>query len=245
MEDKKISEGSKPVKWDWRHWKAYLKNVSRPKEDITEETKSYEEILNDLTEEQKKKATLPLYFTSTLQQDRDYEPEEINEFKIIKELGSGAFATVFLVNRRFKENGESKEDEYALKQMRIAQLKKDKFITFTVDREQETMTALQKVYMEIRFMAGLDHPNVIKIYEMIQDDTKDYINLVIELCHFGQISDWNEMKGKYIRNENLFNHLLEAELKDEEFKDDNSKIEAVGRIIFKETMKGLQYLHEK
>ena len=129
--------------------------------------------------------------------------------------------------------------------MRIPQLKKDKFITYTVDRKQETMTALQKVYMEIHFMAKLDDPNIIKIYEMIQDDKKDYIYLVTEFCHFGQISDWNEHKGKYIRNQALIDHLKQTELVNEESKSEISEVERVGKIIFKEAMKGLLYLHQK
>jgi serine/threonine protein kinase len=54
-------------------------------------------------------------------------------------------------------------------------LKKDKFQIFSVDRKQETITALQKVYMEIHFMAKLSHPNVVNIYEFIQQDDKDDI----------------------------------------------------------------------
>ena len=129
--------------------------------------------------------------------------------------------------------------------MSVSKLKKDKFITFTVDRKQEDMTALQKVYMEIHFMAKLDNPNIIKIYEMIQDDKQDYIYLVTEFCHFGQISDWDNMKNKYIRNQALYAHLIETELNGEEIKENNETLEKVGRIIFKEAMKGMLYLHEK
>jgi serine/threonine protein kinase len=129
-----------------------------------------------------------MFFTATLNQDRDYEPEQINEFEIIRELGSGGFSVVYLANRHYIEDGgkpesthfsyfnlEGKQNKYALKAMKVSLLKKDKFPIFSVDRKQETITALQKVYMEIHFMAKLSHPNVVNIYEFIQQDDKDDI----------------------------------------------------------------------
>lgn len=129
--------------------------------------------------------------------------------------------------------------------MKASLLKKDKFQIFSVDRKQETITALQKVYMEIHFMAKLSHENVVNIYEFIQQDDKDDIYWVIDFCHFGQIADWKAGKDIYVRNQALIDHLVETELKGVEFKDDNDKAEKAGRIIFREAIKGLKYLHDK
>lgn len=131
--------------------------------------------------------------------------------------------------------------------MNLEQLKKDKIPTYTIDREQEMMTSLQKVYMESHLMGKFsknDHPNIIKLYEIIEDNEKDYIYLVIEFWHFGQISDWNSSQEKYIRNQALIDHLVETELGGEEFKNENEKLEKVAKVIFKGAFEGLRHLHE-
>jgi serine/threonine protein kinase len=46
-----------------------------------------------------------MYFTPILNQDREYEPEEVNEFKIVRELGSGGFSVVYLAKRHYIEHG--------------------------------------------------------------------------------------------------------------------------------------------
>jgi serine/threonine protein kinase len=68
---------------------------------------------------------------------------------------------------------------------------------------------------------------------------------VIDFCHFGQISDWKPGKDIYVRNQPLIDHLVETELKGEEFKNENEKAEKTGKIIFRGAIKGLKYLHDK
>ena len=82
-----------------------FKSKYLPIDSITEDSKSYDEIESELTDEEREKAKINLFFTQTLVQDRDYEPEQINEFKILKELGTGGFSTVYLVSRKFMQNG--------------------------------------------------------------------------------------------------------------------------------------------
>ena len=50
---------------------------------------------------------------------------------------------------------------------------------------------LQKVYNEIDIWAGLMHPNIVRLFELIDDDAKDYMHLVMELIPEGQISRWD------------------------------------------------------
>ena len=94
-------------------------------------------------------------------------------------------------------------------------------------------------------MAKLDSPNVVKIYEMIQEDNRDELYLVTEFCHFGQIADYENKSESYKRNENLISYLIETVYKDEEFQTENDRIEKAGKHIFKEAITGLKYLHDK
>jgi len=35
------------------------------------------------------------------------------------------------------------------------------------------------------------HPNIIKLYEIIDDDKHDYMYVILELANMGQIAKWN------------------------------------------------------
>ena len=59
---------------------------------------------------------------------------------------------------------------------------------------------LEKVYNEIDIWAGLMHPNVVRLFELIDDEEKDYIYLVMELIKEGQISRWDQKEEKYKNN---------------------------------------------
>lgn len=46
---------------------------------------------------------------------------------------------------------------------------------------------LQKVYREIAILKKLDHPNVVKLVEVLDDPVEDHLYLVFELLERGQV----------------------------------------------------------
>lgn len=50
---------------------------------------------------------------------------------------------------------------------------------------------LEKVYNEIDTWAGLLHPNIVRLFELIDSEEHDYIYLVMELIDSGQIARWD------------------------------------------------------
>jgi len=44
---------------------------------------------------------------------------------------------------------------------------------------------LDKVYNEIEIWQQANHPNIVKLYELIDADDHDYMYLIIELADFG------------------------------------------------------------
>lgn len=46
---------------------------------------------------------------------------------------------------------------------------------------------LQKVYREIAILKKLDHPNVVKLVEVLDDPDEDHLYLVFELLERGQV----------------------------------------------------------
>jgi calcium-dependent protein kinase len=57
----------------------------------------------------------------------------------------------------------------------------------TLDKAKLKEKALEKLREEIRIMAKLDHPNIIRLHEVFEDTKK--IHLVVELCTGGELLD--------------------------------------------------------
>lgn len=67
--------------------------------------------------------------------------------------------------------------------------------------------SLSRVYREIAILKKLDHPNVVKLIEVLDDPTQDYLCLVFELVDKGSVieipSDTplsEELAWKYFRD---------------------------------------------
>jgi len=53
------------------------------------------------------------------------------------------------------------------------------------------ITALDEVYEEVEIMKKLDHSNIIKIYEVIDDPNSDKLYLVMPVADYGECINWN------------------------------------------------------
>lgn len=103
--------------------------------------------------------------------------------------------------------------------------------------------SLEKVYSEIEVWSQAHHENIVKLFEMIEAEGHDYLYLIIELCDLGQISSWDFSQEIYVRNEKIVDHFVNNHLKDQTFETDTEKMEAVAKIIFKDVLMGVDYLH--
>jgi len=104
----------------------------------------------------------------------------IRDFEIGKELGKGAFGSVFIVKR--------KEDTkiYAMKRVKISQLN-------TKEREN----ALN----EVRILASLNHPNIVGYKEAFYEEDSRTLNIVMEFADDG---DLETKIQKNVKSKNLF-----------------------------------------
>lgn len=57
-----------------------------------------------------------------------------------------------------------------------------------IDKTPLTPTTLSKLFREVRIMKMLDHPNIIKLYEVI--DTPSTLYLVMECASGGELFDY-------------------------------------------------------
>ncbi|XP_071963147.1 MAP/microtubule affinity-regulating kinase 3-like isoform X3 [Antedon mediterranea] len=113
----------------------------------------------------------------------------IGKYRLLKTLGKGNFAKVKLA--KHIPTGK----EVAIK---------------IIDKGQLNPSSLQKVYREVRIMKLLDHPNIVKLFEVIETEEKLY--LIMEYASGGEVFDYlvahGRMKEKEARSK--FRQIVSA-----------------------------------
>ena len=91
----------------------------------------------------------------------------VDDYTLIKPLGKGAFGEVYLTSK---------------------QGSKEKFATKRIDKKF-TANPKAKKYLdnEISILRAIDHPNIVKLYDVIEKSNCYY--LVTEFCNGGGLSD--------------------------------------------------------
>ena len=100
------------------------------------------------------------------------------------------------------------------------------------------------MYNEIETWSKLTHKNIIRLYEIIDDPNHDYLYLVMDLADLGQIADWQREEEKYKRNSAIFDWILTNKLSALKFTTEQEKVEEVSKLIFRDIVEALVYLHE-
>ncbi|XP_066840747.1 MAP/microtubule affinity-regulating kinase 4 isoform X1 [Anser cygnoides] len=103
-------------------------------------------------------------------------PEEqphVGNYRLLRTIGKGNFAKVKLA--RHVLTGK----EVAIK---------------IIDKTQLNPTSLQKLFREVRIMKGLNHPNIVKLFEVIE--TEKTLYLVMEYASAGEVFDYLVSHGR-------------------------------------------------
>ncbi|KAL3873884.1 hypothetical protein ACJMK2_036964 [Sinanodonta woodiana] len=103
---------------------------------------------------------------------RTDEPH-IGKYRLIKTIGKGNFAKVKLA--KHVPTGR----EVAIK---------------IIDKTQLNPSSLQKLFREVRIMKMLDHPNIVKLFEVIE--TEKTLYLVMEYASGGEVFDYLVAHGR-------------------------------------------------
>ena len=114
----------------------------------------------------------------------------INQYSVVKPLGEGAFSEVYLV-RSAGENG----DLFAAKVMYKSLLRRRR----TFGRRGKVSTALDHAEKEIAIMKKLEHPCLVKLYEVIDDPESDLLVMVMEYMEKGTVMDWDDEEERFTR----------------------------------------------
>ncbi len=161
--------------------------------------------------------------TSKLDKSRDENGfKKINQYTITSDLGRGGFAKVKL--GIIWEEG--KYLEYAIK---IANKKKINKRMFAKQNN-----AFSQLQTEIAVLKKMDHPNVVQLFEVIDDSYRDKLYLVMEFASKGPI-----MSKKFWKEYRKENGLPEDD-PDNKFP---SLTPVQTRKYFKDLIRGLDYMH--
>lgn len=100
-------------------------------------------------------------------------PVRVGFYDIERTLGKGNFAVVKLARHRITKT------EVAIK---------------IIDKTQLDAVNLEKIYREVQIMKMLDHPHIIKLYQVME--TKNMLYLVTEYAKNGEIFDYLAKHGR-------------------------------------------------
>ncbi|KAL1769407.1 MAP/microtubule affinity-regulating kinase 4 isoform X2 [Sigmodon hispidus] len=103
-------------------------------------------------------------------------PEEqphVGNYRLLRTIGKGNFAKVKLARHILTGR------EVAIK---------------IIDKTQLNPSSLQKLFREVRIMKGLNHPNIVKLFEVIE--TEKTLYLVMEYASAGEVFDYLVSHGR-------------------------------------------------
>ncbi|KAK3401153.1 kinase-like domain-containing protein [Sordaria brevicollis] len=122
--------------------------------------------------------------------------QRINQYLIKDEIGHGSYGAVRLATDQFGK-------EYAIKQFSKAQLRRraqsnilrhaprgprnQSISRFSEQKMLEAKDALFLIREEIAIMKKLNHPNLVQLYEVLDDPEDDSLYMVLEMCKKGVV----------------------------------------------------------
>ena len=125
----------------------------------------------------------------------------INQYILKSQLGQGSFGTVYL-----GEDTESKRN-VAIKECSKSRLRKQKFgatagrgrgrgrgcagrrVTVSRPEVDSSANPMDLVKTEVAILKQLDHKNVVRLFEVLDDPSQDSLFMVYELCERGAVMD--------------------------------------------------------
>ena len=152
-----------------------------------------------------------------------------NEYKFISYLGSGTFSKIELV--------EKDGVKYALKIIDKSFLKSQKNMEIDENGNIIVNTSLENALKEISILKKTNHPNIIRLYEIMYCKKNKNIYLVLEYCEHGDLIYYDEETGEFKLNEHV--------TKNEKIEENNETYYSGRNIMgfLKDILSGLCYLH--
>ena len=166
----------------------------------------------------------------------DHGNKYYNEYKFLKILGKGSYSKVKLVMKD--------DQKYAMKIINKKELKKKKIFKQDKDGNVIVTNLLKDALKEIAILKKLNHPNIIKLYEILHSYQKEKIYLIMEYAEYGDIVEYNERDGIFSINQHISEIYNATKDKEKSFNDLKYYKEEDIRSFCKYILLGLDYLHK-
>ncbi|GCB69758.1 hypothetical protein scyTo_0010617, partial [Scyliorhinus torazame] len=139
---------------------------------------------------------------------------QLNQYKLKTEIGKGSYGVVKLA---YNEN----DDKHYITMMPlslpwVAGRPPPRGSKSTSGQQPKAPAPLERVYQEIAILKKLDHPNIVKLVEVLDDSTEDQLHMVFELMSKGPVME--------VPTDNLFS-------------------EEQAYFYFRDIILGIEYLH--
>ncbi|KAM8961296.1 calcium/calmodulin-dependent protein kinase kinase 2 isoform 2-T2 [Pelodytes ibericus] len=144
---------------------------------------------------------------------------QLNQYRLKDEIGKGSYGVVKLAYN------EDDNTYYAMKVLSKKKLMRQagfprrpppRGAKAAADGGSQAKGPIERVYQEIAILKKLDHPNVVKLVEVLDDPSEDHLYMVFELVKRGPVMD------------------IPTSL---------PLTEDQGRFYFQDLIKGIEYLH--
>ncbi|XP_063820494.1 calcium/calmodulin-dependent protein kinase kinase 2 isoform X2 [Pseudophryne corroboree] len=144
---------------------------------------------------------------------------QLNQYRLKDEIGKGSYGVVKLAYN------EDDNTYYAMKVLSKKKLMRQagfprrpppRGAKAATDGSSQAKGPIERVYQEIAILKKLDHPNIVKLVEVLDDPSEDHLYMVFELVKRGAVMDIPTTKP-----------LTEDQ----------------ARFYFQDLIKGIEYLH--
>ena len=127
----------------------------------------------------------------------------INGYKVLEYIGCGSYSKVKLVEK----NGQ----KYAMKIINKENLKRKKGFLKNKDGKVIVNSLLENAMKEIAILKKTNHKNIIKLYEIIYNNEKNKMYLILEYIQNGNLITFDEEEEMFVINENYVKENKEIE----------------------------------
>lgn len=123
----------------------------------------------------------PLKESRRISIEQSGDAVQVNQYKLMEEIGKGAYGLVKLAYNK------ADSTHYAMKMLSKSKLVKKAGLMGRGPKKATSLTPLQRVYKEIAVLKKLNHPNVVKLVEVLDDPAEDCLYLAFELEQQGEV----------------------------------------------------------
>ena len=127
----------------------------------------------------------------------------INGYKVLEYIGCGSYSKVKLV--------EKDGQKYAMKIINKENLKRKKGFLKNKDGKVIVNSLLENAMKEIAILKKTNHKNIIKLYEIIYNNEKNKMYLILEYIQNGNLITFDEEEEMFVINENYVKENKEIE----------------------------------